>query len=97
MPNKRLSLACREIADWWCVMRIGNDPVLEYGASGEFFAIFPAAGLSSHPIAFARASKRAYARLKGCGLRVRWPEHEPQVVKWIEWLGVRHEGDWAVL
>ncbi len=85
------------MAEWWIILSAANTPVIEYGAYQGYLAIFPCEGLASHQIAFARASKRAYARLKGCGLKVRWPEHEPQVVKWIEWLGVRHEGDWAVL
>lgn len=90
--------ACRRIAERWWVMQIGGEVVLEYGIHEGFLAIFPTPALQQHRIAFGLKSKRIYERdFKGSGLRVKWPAHEPHVCRWAEWLGVRRQGDWAVL
>lgn len=82
----------------WCrVIEIGGQILLLYGSDGEHFCIFPTKHICEHRIAFARATWRAFKPLAGSGLKVRWPEHESIVAKWITWLGVRRDGDWAVL
>ncbi|MDB6103344.1 MAG: hypothetical protein JWO52_3343 [Gammaproteobacteria bacterium] len=71
------------------VIEYRGRPLLIYGSDGEWLTLFPSQHVRSHPIAFARATLKAYAEHQGSGLKCRVRKTEERVIAWARWLGVQ--------
>ena len=69
-----------------------GEPLLLYGSHGGHFTIFPSAHIRRRPLAFARATHKAYSAYRGSGLKCQVPRTETRVIAWAHWLGTQIHG-----
>lgn len=79
--------ACAQIARWLRVIA-SDEPLLLYGSDGRWLCVFEYPAAQASPIAYARATRAAYATQRGSGLRVKIPKHESITLRWARWLGL---------